>query len=123
MVNWSGPLPWAAAWTTAGGRPRSPAPPRAGDNNGDRAVALLTAIEQPQRLDDPAGCLVVRERDRPLVEPGGRVGRSVPAVRDRDHAEVLAGRTVGVHVALGHHRDHRGGRAEPHRVVPAVVDP
>ncbi len=66
---------------------------------------------------------MVGQRDRALVEPGRRVGRRVPPVRDRDQPEVLAGRPVVVHVAPGDHRHGGGGDGEPHRVVPAVVDP
>ena len=35
----------------------------------DAAVALLAAVEQAQRLDDPARALVLLERDRLAVEP------------------------------------------------------
>jgi hypothetical protein len=98
-------------------------PVQARDDDGNGAVAFLAAVEEAQRLGDPAGCLVLGERDRALVEPRARVARGVPAGRDRDPAEVLAGRAVLVHVAAGDQRDRRRGGGQSHRVMPAVVDP
>ena len=96
---------------------------RARDHDSHGAVALLAAVQQAQRLGDPAGCLVLRERDRALIEPCDRVGGGVAARRDGDPAEVLAGRPRLVHIPAGDHRDRRRRRGQAHRVVPAVVDP
>src|SRR5205807_10006587 len=63
------------------------------------AVALLTAVEQVERLDDPARLLVLLERDRLLVEPRLRVRGRVLAVGNGHAPEVLARRAVLVHVA------------------------
>ncbi len=93
-----------------------------GDDERDAAVALLAAVEEPEWFGDPAGRLVVVERDRPVVEPRVGVRGGVLAVDHGDPAEVLRGGAVGVHVAAGEHGDHRGRGAEAHRVGPAVVD-
>src|SRR4051812_20876153 len=58
------------------------------DQDGLTAVGLLAAVEQVQRLHDPARALVVLQRDRLLVEVRGRVGRCMLAVGDSDPAEV-----------------------------------
>jgi hypothetical protein len=94
----------------------------AGDHDRHRPVAFLTAVEQVQRLDDPAGLLVLGQRDRLAVEPGVRVRRGVLPVRDRHPAEVLAGRARLVHVPAGRHGHRRGRRGQAHRVIPANVD-
>ena len=61
-----------------------PCPLGARDDEGLGAVALLAAVEQAQRLDDEPARLVVRERDRLLVEPRRGIGRRVAAVGDGD---------------------------------------
>src|SRR5690606_13780012 len=69
------------------GRVRQVAGPFGGDDDQRLpAVALLAAVEQAQRLGDPAGGLVVGEGDGPPVEPGGGVGGGVLAVDDGDAA-------------------------------------
>ncbi len=84
-----------------------------GDDERLSPVGLLAAVEQVERLDDPARRLVVLERDRLAVEPGrGIVGR-VPPIRDGDAAEVLARRAGGVQVALGDMATHCAGVRRP----------
>ncbi len=92
------------------------------DDERDRAVALLAAVEQVQRVDDHPRGLVVLDRDRLAVEERVRVGRRVSPVGDRDRAEVGRGGAVLVHVAARLHRHGGRGRAEPHRVGPGVVE-
>src|ERR1700704_949877 len=69
------------------------------DDDRLRAVALLAAVEQVERLDDPARLLVLLERDRLFVEPRFRIRRRVLAVRYCDASEVLARGAVLVHIA------------------------
>ena len=95
---------------------------RTGHHHRDRAVALLAAVEQPQRVDDPARRLVLVEGDRPLVEVRGGVGGRVLAEGDRHPAEVRTGGAVLVHVAPRRHCHPGGRRRQPERHVPAVVD-
>lgn len=116
----------SAALRGAGDDGRAPRqilrPLRAGDDDGDAAVGFLAAVEQMQRFGDPAGMLVVFQRDRFAVEEGIRIDRGVFAIGDRDPAEILAGRAVDVHVAPRDHGDLRGRGAETVRVGPARVD-
>ena len=84
------PAPCAAAAIDGGRVPQVAGPLDAGDDERLAAVRLLAAVQQPQRLDDPARGRVVGEGDRLAVEPRGRVGRRVLAVGDRDLAEGLA---------------------------------
>ncbi len=86
-----------------------------------RAVGLLAAVQQPQRLGDPPRILVLLDGDRLLVEVRLRVVGGVLAVGHRDRAEVPAGRPRQVHVALGDHRDLRGRGRQPVRVRERVV--
>ena len=86
-----------------------------------RAIALLAAVQQPQRLDDPTRALVVLQRDRLLVEPGVRVRGGVLAVGHRDSTEVLGGGAVLVHVAPRGHRDPGRRSEQPEGCVPAEV--
>src|SRR5690606_26245688 len=83
---------------------------------------FLAAVEQVQRLGDPAGILVVVEGDRLAVEEGVGVDGGVLAVGDGDAAEVRAGGAVDVHVAAGDHGHLGGGSAQAVRVGPARVD-
>ena len=93
------------------------------DHEGHGSVALLAAVEQVQRLGDHPRRLVVGQRDRLVVEEGVRVGRRMAPVRDRHPSEVLGRRAVLMHVTTCLHGDRRGGRAQPHRVGPRVVQP
>jgi len=86
-----------------------------------RAVALLAAVQQAQRLLDPAGILVLLQGDGLPVEPGRGVRGRVPAVRHRDVAEGLAGGAELVEVALGEHGHPGGGRQQAEGRVPAEV--
>ena len=77
------PAPCAAAVITAGGPAQVAGPLGGRHHQRHRAVALLAAVEQPQRLHDPPGRLVLGQRDRPAVEPGvpgwsRRAGASPP---------------------------------------------
>ena len=65
------------------------APLGRGDHDRHRTVALLAAVEQPQRVRDHPGRLVVLEGDRPAEEERLRVGGGVLAVGDRDEPEGL----------------------------------
>ena len=87
----------------------------------DRAVGLLAAVQQPQRLGDPPRILVVLNRYRLLVEVRLRVLGGVLAVGHRDRTEVPAGRTGQVHVALGDHGDLRRRRRKPVRIREGIV--
>ena len=116
-MSWPAPEPWAAARTTTGRRGQVAGPLERRHDQGLAAVGLLAAVEQVQRLDDPAAGLVLLERDRLLVEPGLGVGRRVPAVGHGHPAQVLAGRSGGVEIALRRHGHPRGRRQQPDRQV------
>ena len=92
-----------------------------GDHHRHRTVAFLAAIQQAQRLADPARGLVIGQRDGLAMEEGGRVGGGEVTHRHADTAEVLAGGAVAVHVTLGEHADPRRRRVKAVRHVPAVV--
>ena len=86
------------------------------------AVALLAAVVEPERLDDPLRGQVLLHRERALVEERARVGDGEVADRDRDVAELLGGGAELVRIAAVEHRHPRGRREQPGRHVPAVVD-
>ena len=91
---------------------------RAGDDERDPAVTFLATIQQSQYgFDDPAGILVVLQRDRALIEPRVGVPRRVCAVDDGNSAEVLVGHSVRRHVALGVQRDPGCGSEQSERRV------
>ncbi len=98
-----------------------PGPLQGRHDQGLASVALLAAVEQVQRLDDPPAVLVVLQRDRLLVEESlGVVGRVV-AVGHRHPAEVLAGGAGLVHVAPAEHGHPLGRCEQAERGVPAEV--
>jgi len=61
------------------------------DDQRDRTVGLLAAVQQPQRFGDPPRILVILNGDRLAVEVGLRVLGRMLAVGDRDRAEVATG--------------------------------
>ena len=73
------------------------------DDEGLSPIALLAAVEQVQRLHDPAAFLVLLQGDGPLVEVGLGVVGCVFSIGDRDAPEILAGGAVIVHIALSEH--------------------
>ena len=75
-----------------------------GDDDGDGAVRDQAAVEQVQRLDDPARRVVVVERHRPAVHLRVRVQLRPRALADRDRAELIVRRAVEVHVAPARER-------------------
>ena len=116
-MSWPAPEPWAAARITAGVVRQVAGPLERGHDQRLAAVGLLAAVEQVQRLDDPAAGLMLLERDRLLVEPGLGVGRRVLAVGHGHPAQVLAGGAGHVQVALGRHGHPRGRGEQAHREV------
>ncbi len=95
-----------------------------GDQQGLAAVGLLAAVEQVQRLDDPARFLMVFEGDGLVVEERLGIGGGVLAVGDGHTTEVLRGRAGLVHVAGREHRHplRRGQQAERRRPAEADVE-
>ena len=92
------------------------------DDHGHRAVRFLAAIEQVQRLADPARGLMISQRDRLAIEKSSRIGGGEIARRDCNATEILAGRAVAVHIALREHADPGRRGVEAIRHVPAIVD-
>ena len=83
-------------------------------------VGFLAAVEQVQRLGDPARVLMVLERDRTLVEPSSRVVGGMLARHHCNSSEVLTRRTVLVHVAAGEHGDPLSGSRQSLRSHPRI---
>ena len=121
-MSWPAPDPWAAASTTAGGSAQVPGPLERGHHQGLAAVGLLAAVEQVERLDDPARLAWWSSRVIGLlVEPGLGVGRRVAPVGHGHPAEVLGGGAGDVQVALGGHGHPRGRGEQAHRQVRGEV--
>ena len=73
---------------------------RGDDDRRTRAVRVEAAVEQAQRLCDPAGALVVLQRDRAFVHHGVRIGGRVFATQDGDAAELLGCVAILMQVTL-----------------------
>jgi len=73
---------------------------RGGNDQRDAAVDRHVAIEQAQRLGDPARVEVVIARHRFLEEKCARIAIRVAAAIERERGQRLAGRTIAMHVAL-----------------------
>jgi hypothetical protein len=84
----------------------------AGHHHRHASVGDQAAVQQVQRLDDPARSLMVVQRDR-LAELGQRVTRRPRPLRHRDRPELLAGRSVGGHVPPRRQRVLGRDRPEP----------
>ena len=76
----------------------------AGHDHRRRAVVLLAAVEEPERLDDPARVEVVVLRQLAAVADRARVALRVRVAGERDLGQGVLGDVVLVHEAL---RDHR----------------
>ena len=92
-------------------------------NHSGGAVSLLAAVEQMERLGDPAGGVVRLHRQRPAVHDGAGVCLCVLVGCQRYCAKLVLGRSIIVHVALGLHRSQRlpGGHASEGRLVGGEV--
>ena len=89
-----------------------------GDDHGDGAVGDQAAVEQVQRLDDPARRVVVVEGHRLAVHLRVRVQLRPRALADRDRPELVVRRAVEVHVPPARERV-----ARVRRPVVAVREP
>src|SRR5579875_2815818 len=106
LIRWPGwPCPQPQTWT--GGRARG-----RGDDDRDRPVGDQRAVKQAQRLGDPAGPLVVLDRDR-VAELSERVPGCPLALCHGDRAELLARGAERRHVPPGGERVVDGDAAEP----------
>lgn len=68
-----------------------------GDDDGSTAVGDKAAVEQMQRIGDPARGLMIREGDR-VAHLSQGIHRGPVALGDCDRAELLTGGAVGLHV-------------------------
>src|SRR4051794_14551560 len=90
------------------------------DDQGDGAVDGNVAVQEADRICDPAGSKIVVEGNR-STQRGLVVERRVRTARDRDGAQLFPRRAELVHVPASMQTYHAGGRVVVEGDVPCSV--